>query len=108
MNLLQKPAPKPWEIWYADVQFEEGVGSKKRPVLVLENGVGFVLSFKITSQLKANGYQITRWAEASLNRASILLIHKKISINSQSFIFKIGRLHPADIINVNRLMKTTP
>ncbi|WP_406058643.1 type II toxin-antitoxin system PemK/MazF family toxin [Streptomyces sp. NBC_01077] len=42
--------PKPTEIWWADVPFEDGPGSKDRPCLVLSVRGNSVLVAKITSK----------------------------------------------------------
>ena len=42
--------PQPWEVWWAEVYFEDHPEeAKRRPVLVLENQTCIVLSLKITS-----------------------------------------------------------
>ncbi|MDJ0344394.1 type II toxin-antitoxin system PemK/MazF family toxin [Streptomyces sp. H10-C2] len=45
-----KRAPAPGEIWWADVPFEDGPGSKDRPCLVLSVHKGTVRVAKITSR----------------------------------------------------------
>ncbi|MFF2066227.1 type II toxin-antitoxin system PemK/MazF family toxin [Streptomyces sp. NPDC058200] len=45
-----KPRPQPGEIWWADVPFEDGPGSKDRPCLVLSVRGGTVLVAKITTK----------------------------------------------------------
>jgi mRNA-degrading endonuclease toxin of MazEF toxin-antitoxin module len=42
--------PAPGEIWWADVPFQDGEGSKIRPCLVLRTGAGGSSVLKITSQ----------------------------------------------------------
>ena len=42
--------PAPGEIWWADVPYQEGNGSKVRPCLVLRTGRGGSAVLKITSQ----------------------------------------------------------
>ncbi|MEV1286421.1 type II toxin-antitoxin system PemK/MazF family toxin [Micromonospora sp. NPDC049679] len=46
--------PRPGEIWWADVPYEDGSGSKVRPCLVLRSGNGGVEVLKITSQDKSD------------------------------------------------------
>ncbi|MFF1839573.1 type II toxin-antitoxin system PemK/MazF family toxin [Streptomyces sp. NPDC058231] len=43
-------APRPGEIWWAEVPYEDGPGSKDRPCLVLSVRGGTALVAKITSQ----------------------------------------------------------
>jgi hypothetical protein len=42
--------PQPREIWWADVPFEDGTGTKVRPCLVLRTGPRAIEVLKITSQ----------------------------------------------------------
>jgi PemK-like, MazF-like toxin of type II toxin-antitoxin system len=42
--------PAPGEIWWAEVPFQDGTGSKVRPCLVLRTGSGGSTVLKITSQ----------------------------------------------------------
>jgi mRNA-degrading endonuclease toxin of MazEF toxin-antitoxin module len=42
--------PEPREIWWAEVPFEDGPGSKDRPCLVLRRGTGTATVLKITSK----------------------------------------------------------
>jgi hypothetical protein len=42
--------PAPGEIWWADVPYQDGAGSKIRPCLVLRTGPGGSAVLKITSQ----------------------------------------------------------
>jgi hypothetical protein len=46
--------PQPGEIWWADVPYEDGTGSKVRPCLVLQSGDDGVEVLKITSQDKSD------------------------------------------------------
>ena len=46
--------PRPGEIWWADVPYEDGSGSKVRPCLVLRTGRYGVEVLKITSQDKSS------------------------------------------------------
>jgi hypothetical protein len=46
--------PRPGEIWWADVPYEDGAGSKVRPCLVLRTGRYGAQVLKITSQDKSN------------------------------------------------------
>lgn len=45
--------PAPGQIWWADVPFTDGSGSKVRPCLVVRTGPGRIEALKITSQDKS-------------------------------------------------------
>jgi hypothetical protein len=55
---LQRPTPG--EIWWADVPFADGTGSKVRPCLVVRTHSNFVEVLKITSQDKGNRWDHVR------------------------------------------------
>jgi hypothetical protein len=51
--------PAPGEVWWADVPFEDGTGSKIRPCLVVRSGADGAAVLKITSQdqSRRDGYR---------------------------------------------------
>ena len=96
-----------WDIWIARVEFEEGSGSKIRPVLIIDGTRCYVLSLKITShdpRTQFPGeYQIIEWKEAGLMKPSTIRISKKLNLPADSFLKKIGRLTELDRFNVLRI-----
>ncbi len=94
-----------WEIWEANVPFEEGTGSKKRPVLYLSHDEEmYVFSLKMTSHepryKKMEGeYEIMRWKEAGLEKPTVVQCSKKLKLKNSDFTGKkYGRLSATDII----------
>ena len=62
-----------WEIWEANVPFEDTPGSKRRPVLIYTERDDDVLCFKMTShepryQTLEGEYEIMRWEDAGLKK----------------------------------------
>jgi PemK-like, MazF-like toxin of type II toxin-antitoxin system len=57
--------PRPQEIWFADVPFQDGTGAKVRPCLVLRVHRSSVDVLKITSQDKRN-----RWDHLEIETSS--------------------------------------
>ncbi len=101
--------PAQWEIWFADVRFEDAPNlSKRRPVLVLFNNVVYILSLKITSKAPRNSYYgeyvLLKWKEAGLDRQSTVRISKKLKLVERDFVYKIGRLAPIDILNIRKFL----
>ena len=96
-----------WDIWIARVEFEEGTGSKIRPVLIIDGTRCYVLSLKITSNDPRTQfpveYQIIEWKEAGLMKPSTIRISKKLNLPADSFLKKIGRLTELDRFNVLRI-----
>lgn len=96
-----------WDIWVARVEFEEGTGSKIRPVLIIDGTRCYVLSLKITSHIPRSQfpgeYQIIEWKEAGLLKPSTIRISKQLNLPAESFVKKIGRLTELDRFNVTRI-----
>lgn len=94
---------KRWQIYWADVPFEDDpTQRKRRPVLIAKDCVAFVLSFKITShgarEYDPYDYEICFWKEAGLNSQSTVRISKLTKLNREDFCGYIGELHPADVL----------
>lgn len=101
--------PHAWEIWFADVKFEDNANlSKRRPVLVLSNNIVYILSLKITSKPPRDNYygeyELVKWKEAGLDKPSTVRISKKLKLFERDFSFKIGRLAPIDILNIMKFL----
>jgi hypothetical protein len=96
-----------WDIWIARVEFEEGTGSKIRPVLIIDGTRCYVLSLKITSHAPRSQfpgeYQIIEWKEAGLMKPSTIRISRQLNLPADSFVKKIGRLTESDRFNVSRI-----
>jgi len=94
--------PRPWEVWWADVAFEDQPErTKRRPVLVLDRQTCIVLSLKITSHAPREGflgeYALQKWRAAGLSKPSTVRISKVLRLRQNDFAEKIGNLHPIDI-----------
>lgn len=100
-----------WEIWEADVPFEERQCSKKRPVLILDDEKSIVFSLKMTSHepryKKLDGeYEIMKWQEAGLERPTVIQCSKLLKLTQDSFTGKqYGRLNATDIIGLQVVLK---
>ena len=100
-----------WEIWEANVPFEEGKGSKFRPVLILSQKEMLVLSLKMTSHepryKKIEGeYEVYRWKEAGLEKQTVIQCSKKLKLDISSFTGKkFGRLAAVDILGIQALLR---
>lgn len=101
--------PNKWEIWYAKVKFEDDPTQvKSRPVLVISPEKCYILSLKITGTAPRGGYSgeyaLLKWKEAGLNKQSTVRASKRLRLVSTDFIHKIGRLHPVDIIAIQKII----
>ena len=100
-----------WEIWEAEVQFEESDKSKKRPVLILSETECLVISLKMTSHEarydKMEGeYEIMRWEEAGLLKPTVVQCSKRLQLRKSCITErKYGRLTATDIIGIQALLR---
>ena len=66
---------EPWELWWAEVEYEYHEGSKRRPVLVVSADEVYVLSYKITSHLLLLGHFLHRLTILFIFHASVAGSH---------------------------------
>lgn len=102
--------PNIWEIWLANVKFEDDITRvKKRPVLVISPEVSCIISLKITGHAPRSEfegeYRIKKWSEAGLDKESTVRVSKRLLLIQTDFVHKIGRLHPIDIIEIQKLLR---
>lgn len=102
---------KKWEIWLANVRFEDKPNeSKLRPVLVIDKEDIYILSFKMTSHEPRQNdfidYSIKFFQEAGLHKPTVIRLSKKLALLENEFVHKIGRLHPFDINEVNKILSS--
>ena len=98
---------KPWEVWFASVRFEDSPEVKKRPVVVTSSGEIFVLALKVTSHAPRNvwgEYALQQWQAAGLKKPSTVRIEKRLRLEYRDMVHKIGRLHPLDIMAIQRIL----
>ena len=88
---------------------EDESKSINRPVIVLDENILGVLSVKITKHKarKEDPYDIPiiYWEEASLRLASTARVSKVTLLTKDSFIFKIGNLHPDDLSRIEDMYR---
>lgn len=96
--------PKKWEVWLADVRFEDKPEiSKRRPVIVFENQQVYIVSIKVTGQQPRDAktdYVLQRWEEAGLDTVSVVQITKQLKLVRSDFVCKIGKLQIKDIMEI--------
>ncbi|WP_242347400.1 type II toxin-antitoxin system PemK/MazF family toxin [Mucispirillum schaedleri] len=100
-----------WEIWLAYIRFEDNPDkSKLRPVLVMDKENMYILSFKMTSHIPRQNYYgeypIKYYKDAGLVKPTVIRLSKKLLLLENEFVNKIGRLHPFDINEVNKILKS--
>ncbi len=91
-----RPAPR--DIWWADVPYADGAGSKVRPCLVLRRGWRGVTVLKITSQDKSRRRDHlpipTRAWDRHARRDSWVNLGEPIVVPARAFERKVGTCEP--------------
>ena len=100
-----------WDISLAYVRFEDSPDEAKlRQVLVIDNKDIYILSFKMTSHLPRQNYYgeypIKYYKNAGLVKPTVIRLSKKLALLENDFKHKIGRLHPFEINEINKNLKS--
>ena len=94
-----------WDIFLAEVPFEDLPQSKVRPVLILDESAVLVICLKMTSQSPRRGeYVLQKWQEAGLHKPTTVRISKRMELERSAFIKRIGALQLSDIYEIQRLL----
>ena len=98
---------KAWDVWLANVRFEDTPETKKRPVVITETGESFILALKVTSHEPRNmwgEYRLIEWRAAGLQRQSTVRISKRLKLPESAMVHRIGTLHAADVVAIRSIM----
>lgn len=95
--------PQPFEVWLADVPFDDGYNHKNRPVIVVENNSEWFSVLPMTSRYPKydSEFQLYDWQCAGLNYQGTVK-NERVMLSYNSFIHKIGNLTQSDIDRVER------
>lgn len=87
-----------YEIYWADVPFEDSDESKLRPILILNDVALVITALKITSKGKSTATQIeiSNWKGAGLSKQSYICIDKCLRLDKSAIGEKIGELQLID------------
>jgi len=82
----------------AHVGFEDGTGSKERPVVVLSDQTILCICMGVTSKQKGYrlGYKLKKWRYARLTKESWVRF-EYLKVKPDDFRDMVGMLHPDDI-----------
>jgi len=91
-----------WDVWLANVPFEDLPERKVRPVLIVKHDDDItVYCLKMTSHIPRTGeYALIKWQNAGLKKGTTVRVEKLLQLDATFFIRKLGRLDPVDIIGV--------
>lgn len=94
-----------WDVYLANVPFEDLPESKKRPVIILGDSVVAVDCLKMTGHPpRRREYQLKRWQEAGLMKPTTVRVSKRLCLSPDAFLKKLGSLHPIDILELQRIL----
>ena len=105
-NMQNMEQFKPWDIWLANVKFEDINQSKIRPVVILEVSKNIIKAIKLTSKLPRykRDYALKFWEDAGLKKPTTAKTEKFIPLHVKKTIFKIGTLHSFDKTKIENLI----
>lgn len=96
---------KKWDIYLADVPFEDVPKTKIRPVIILDDSTVLIDCLKMTSQRPRSGeYVLQKWQEAGLLKPTTVRISKRLALNPNLLKKRIGSLHPLDILEIQKYL----
>lgn len=92
-----------WDIYIANVPFEDIRQSKPRPVIILDDSCFLIECLKMTSQPPRRGeYVLQKWREAGLLKQTTVRISKRLQLDPDCLIKRIGALQSIDIIEIQK------
>lgn len=98
--------PRRGEIWWADVPYADGTGSKVRPCLVLRRGLTGIVVLKITSQDKSHRRDHlpipTRGWDPRARHDSYLNMSEPLTVRRGAFERRAGTCDPALLTRITR------
>jgi mRNA-degrading endonuclease toxin of MazEF toxin-antitoxin module len=92
---VRRPRPMPLSYWYATVPFDDGEGSKERPVLVLRQDGSNARVLKVTSQFKEGRANYRRvdtagWDRPGARNGSWVQTDRVVTIPLRNFRRRLG------------------
>jgi len=99
---------EPGDFWVAKITFTNGLGSKKRPILVLWSDGEDVIVAVVTSAKSRTitDIPLQQWQGSSLKVPSTVRLSRLDSLEKSLLIAKIGHIHPQDAQNVLTIWNT--
>lgn len=92
-----------WDIYIADVPFEDLPHSKVRPIIILGEEALVIDCLKMTSHPPRPGeYALKRWKEAGLHKETTVRISKRLSLARSRLKKYVGALHIDDILEIEK------
>ena len=92
-----------WDIYLANVPFEDLPETKIRPVLILDAACVAIDCLKMTSHAPRSGeYALKHWQEAGLHKPTTVRLSKRLELESEAFLKRLGTLHIMDRLEIQK------
>lgn len=97
---------KPWEIYWATIQFEDSNETKRRPILVTKNGDIYQLGFKMTTKNRDGEleYRLNDYVGAGLNRPTLVRLSHKVKpstpLKEKDYIGEVQQIDRKEILRI--------
>ena len=96
-----------WDVWLANVMFDEVEEVKTRPVLVIDSCR--ILVLKMTTHeprdMFTREYAVKEYKQAGLTRPTTIRGDRIVQLEEKDFLEKLGRLQLNDIVGFLSLIK---
>ena len=97
-----------WEIYYAQVPFQEDPSkSSRHPILIWNETQAFVASYKMTSTNRGSQgmeYRLKEWKEAGLDHETSVRLEYAVRIDPAGIQEYVGKIQPADKLGIEKKM----
>ncbi len=97
-----------WDVWWADVPFEDEPEIKRRPVIVVNAKEIYVFALKATSHAprEYDEYDValTYWRECGLTSPTTVRVSKILRLNESMMVSRIGALEAADVFRLQQVI----
>lgn len=84
-----------YEIWQANVKFEDSPEVKQRPVMIWNDCAFVIVAYKLTGADRGDNreeFKIEHWKEAGLTKPTTVRILKVLRLTRKDLVVKIGEL----------------
>ena len=88
-----------YEIWMANVKFEDSPEVKQRPVMIWNDCAYVIVAYKLTGTDRGDNkeeFKILYWKEAGLSKPTTIRIIKVLQLTKADLVMKIGELDYRD------------
>ena len=95
-----------FEVWLADVQYDEGTGFKERPIVILGAAASKIICLKCTTQLATNIpiYKLD-YRKCGLVKPTAVEFKRQYVIPQEKLLNRIGKLSFSDILEILSMLR---